>query len=92
MLGKSEWRIEDIKMSGWRKRQILERENMRDEIPNYRITYTINPNVDWSKVRLTYNKPQEKISDVTDMLIEKYLSKGDFSEAIAIIDRIRNDR
>ena len=49
-------------MSGWRKRQILERENMRDEIPNYRITYTINPNVDWSKVRLTYNKPQEKIS------------------------------
>jgi hypothetical protein len=79
-------------MSGWRKRQIQERESMNftSDDPNYgSIQYTINPNIDLSKVTIT-----TKIRDylIDDLLIENYLELGDFTEANAIIDGIRNDR
>ena len=77
-------------MSGWRKRQIQEREHMEftSDDPNYgRVYYSINPRSD-----LSFNYRLAKGSAIEDEIIESYLSRGNFAEANAVIDRIRNVR
>lgn len=79
-------------MSGWRKRQIQEREHMEftSDDPNYkRVYYSIDPRADLS---FNYRLAKGYITAIEDELVERYLSRGDFAEANAVIDRIRNDR
>jgi hypothetical protein len=81
-------------MSGWRKRQIQERQHMEftSDDPNYgRVYYSINPNIDWSKIYYSSNKVVNN-ELIDEMLVEGFLEKGDFTEANEIIDRIRNVR
>ena len=79
-------------MSGWRKRQIQEREYMefKSDDPNYkRVYYSIDPRSDLS---FNYRLAKGYITAIEEEIIEGYLSRGDFAEANAVIDRIRNDR
>ena len=78
-------------MSGWRKRQIERKQNMfTADDPNYgKVYYTIDPRADLS---FNYRLVKDYILPIEDEMVESYLSRGDFSEANAVIDRIRNDR
>ena len=58
--------------------------------PNYgRVYYSINPRSDLS---FNYRLAKGYTNAIEDEIIESYLSRGNFAEANAVIDRIRNVR